>query len=797
MNLKSRELKLKDIDYRIPDRDISRCAGKGEASGIIGQPRALAALTMGTEIKSKGYNIFVSGQTGTGRRTAIKKVLNDYPFDRKILRDIAYVYNFSQPDRPKPLYLKPGNAQKLKKGMHELVEYIKKQIEDVFDSENFKNRRDSFVAKAERRENKLLTKFESRLSEDGFEIVNVQNEQGRTSDIVPVIGGEAVSFSSLQAKVINGEITESNYNALRERYYKWADEMKTVFQNLEDLREDLESDMEVLRNKMLKPLILEGIEKLQKDLDDEGAEAYLKEASEDIQKALYLFFDESEDEEEPSHEQLARYGVNVLVDHAKTAKVPALFENHPNYTNLFGTIEYKFDKSSETKTNHLMIRPGALVQASWGFLVLRAQDLLQDESCWLMLKRCIEGNQVEIQPPPSQFMNPMPLLKPEPVRVEVKIIIIGSPGLYELLYTQDPDFQKFFKIPAEFDSVLTLNDDAMAQYVSFIRETVKKDQLTAFSNSGIAAVIEYAKILAEHRQRLSTRFSHLADIIRESSYWAGKAKHPKVSREDVRKALDERRYLYNLSEEKIDEMIIEGELNIQTSGSAIGQVNGLAVLDRGYFSFGKPCQISCRTAPGSEGLIDIEDESGLSGEIHVKGMHILEGLLRSRYQIGAPLSLHATVCFEQSYSEIDGDSASAAEFCTILSSLARLPARQDIAMTGSINQNGAIQTVGGITEKIEGFYNICRKRGLAGTEGVIFPYTNINGIMLNADILKAIGEGKFHLYPVRNINEALEILTGLPAGNPDKDGRYKGKTVHAMVQDRLEEFALCIKDFQS
>jgi predicted ATP-dependent protease len=443
----------------------------------------------------------------------------------------------------------------------------------------------------------------------------------------------------------------------------------------------------------------------------------------------------------------------------------------------------------------MLLRPGSLIQASGGFLVVRAEDILSEEESWNSLKRALQDGKTEIRNHPGPLSMPTHSLKPEPVAVDVKVIIMGNENIYDYLYNLDEEFQKLFKVPAEFDYVMDRHESATREYINFARMITRDEGLMPLEYEGIAAVVEFGVRMAESRSKLSTRFSQVADLIRESHYQARKANRNTITRDDVGAALDQRRYLYNMPEEKIDEMILSGELIISVQEKAVGRINGLAIVDRGYYSFARPMLITSRVAPGTDGIINIERESGLSGEIHDKGIYILEGFMQSTYARDFPLSIRASVCFEQSYVEVDGDSASSTEIYVLLSAIADIPLRQDTAVSGSVNQMGEIQAVGGISEKVEGFYEICRKTGLTGTQGVIIPRQNLPNLVLSKHVQRATRDGVFHIYAVETIDEGLEILTGLDAGKRTPKGPYKPGTVNARVEERLREMAYQVKHF--
>ena len=795
MKTESKELRLEDVLFAVSEAEVATYDGDGEDTLIIGQDRALRALSLGTEIRAKGYNIFVTGLPGTGKRTTVMQVLKNRKSDVSLLRDIAYVYNFQRPDSPAVLYFEPGQGRLFKKALHQLVENLKGLIKGRLTSDSFKDQRDRIVTERENEENRLVAEFEGRLASEGFKIVEIDEDEGQASDIVPLYKGEPMDFEQLHGLVDSGELTEAYWNETRERYYRFMDEMKQLFQDLRKKRSKMEEELESLRAQVVEMDVQIEIDHLQSEFTDPAVRAYLAALKTDIIRNVYLFSEDSSVKDYTGGPAFVRYGVNVIVDHSESVSVPIVYESHPDYAALFGSQEMLTDMAGETRTNFMMIRPGALIRASGGFLIILAEDILNEEDAWNSLKRALQDGKTEIRNPPNPFFNQPQALKPEPVDIDVKVLIMGNEQVYDALYNTDDDFPKLFKIPAEFDSVMDRDATGTREYISFIRRLSREEGLLDCDYSGLSAVLEYGVRVAEFRNKLTTRFSLIADLVREANHWGRIMERKRISRDVINRTLEERRFLHNLPEEKIDEQILSGEILISLKGTAVGRINGLAILDRGYYAFGRPLVISARTSPGHDGIINIERESGLSGEIHDKGVLIIEGYLQTLYARNFPLSLRASICFEQSYIEVDGDSAASAEIYTLLSAIAEIPLRQDLAVTGSVNQMGDIQPVGGVSEKIEGFYEVCKKTGLTGTQGVIIPRLNIPNLILSTEVQEAVKEGRFHLYTVTTVNEGIEILTGLPAGERTAKGGFKPGSVNYRVEKRLHEMALQVKDF--
>ncbi len=803
-----RELGIDDVTFTMSAVEIQDLRRRDNATRIFGQPRAVRALRTGTEIRATGYNIFVTGPTGTGRSTAVRQTLRNIPSDLERLRDIAYVYNFSEPDNPKTLYFPPGRAQRFKRDIHALVETLKVLVTAKLESDEYTERRDTIVGAIEQEENHALAEFESVLAEEGFQIARVQDGEGAAADIVPLKNGEPTDFDTLHAEVTAGKMDEEEWHRLREGYYRHIDEMRKLFADLRNSRSVMEEEVANLQSELLEPEIRAETDRLKdsyvlesetpSEVGYDTIDTYLDALAADVAENLYLFTGRTVSSDRDSSPPLARYGVNVIVDHSSTEKAPVIYEYHPSYRNMFGAIEARFDPRGEARTNFMLIKAGSLIKASGGFIILRAEDLLKSEESWEHLKTALRTGRVEIQfGTDGPYTLPGPVLKPEAVEIDTKVIIIGPENLYDSLYASDPDLIKLFKISAEFDSVMDRDEETCSQYLHFMDSIAADEGLMPIDAGGASDILRYGVMQAELRDKLSARFSMIADLIRESHYWAGKIGKTVIDAESVERALEERKFMHDLPEEKAIEAVMIGEVTIDTRGTAVGMVNGLAIHDRGFYSFGAPIQISARIAPGSEGIVNIEREVGLSGEIHDKWVMILEGFLRHRYARTFPLSVFASICFEQSYGEIDGDSASSAEVYAVLSAVSGVALRQDIAVTGSMNQMGQVQPVGGIAEKVTGFYRVCAAGGLTGNQGVIIPEQNAANLILTGEVREAIGEGRFHVYPIETIDQGLEILTGRSAGKPTKKGTFEPGSVNAQVEQKLKSIADMVKTYNA
>ena len=681
---------------------VSEKSAKVWGSEVIGQPRALEALKMGIGIHSKGYNIYVSGEPGTGRQSAVRSVLKEATdpqakgAEAPKLADIAFVYNFEAPLSPRALRFPAGQGREFKHDIHHFIEAIKRIVALQAESDSTKSAEVAAQARLEAEENKKLSSLEAALAADGFRAVQVEGESGVSMDIVPlasILPGakksaapsgaplaaapeaaaeaaekgepteageiEATSFEALQDLVTSGELAVADYDKLRERWYAHMDRMKRLFSELRKGRAEFEASLAEKRDAALLPQVKAEIAILADKWTEASVKAWIAGLAADIEERLYLF---REPTAEPSGRRrripaLARYGINLAVDRSGTDRRPVIFESHPSAANLFGFIEPHSEDSGETRSSYLRIRAGSYLQASGGFLVLRAEDVVADEEAWLRLKRALQDGKVEIQPRDGP-QGATAWLKPEPVDTDVKVIMIGGESSYDLLYQGDPDFQKLFKIHAEFDSSMPRNAVTLRDYAAFIKKIGADEGLLPANESGLNAVAAEGVRLSEYRTRLSTRFGAVADLLREADYRARSSGRGDIDGDSVRAAVAARSRLASLPEEHLSDMIADGEIIIQVQGRSVGRVNGLAVLDRGYYAFGIPAVISAQVSPGEGGVINIEGESGLSGEIYDKAVLIVEGFLRSRYARDFPLAVTASICFEQSYTAVEGDSAS-------------------------------------------------------------------------------------------------------------------------------------------
>ena len=771
---------------------------------IIGQERALRAVRLGLDIESEGYNVFVTGLAGTGRDTTVKMMLEELKKDITP-DDVCYVSNFKNPDMPRVIYLRAGEGCKFKREMAELVTTLRKQIPFAFESDEFQQKRQEIVDSYREKEKAIVKAFEEKVTKENFALVQLQVGPYTKPEVMPVIGEKPVALDQLEASVTSGEFSAEEFAKIKEKYQQFSSELVEVFKETRRIEKEVRKRLIELDQEVILPIIKHHINDIREKFSYTKVNQYLDDAQESILGNLEVFRGKEKEKEQEQNilgipvsqqgDPFLEYRVNLLVDNCDAKGAPIVFETNPLYKNIFGTIERVWDRFGQWRTDFTKIKAGSFLRANGGYLVLNAFDALVEPGVWQGLKRCLKTHTIEVQSFDPFYMITTSAMKPEAIETTVKVIMIGDPYLYELLYFRDEDFQKIFKVKADFDTVMANTARTPMQYAQFVRKLCKEEHLKAFDRTGVAGVIEYGVRLAGRQNKISVKFTQVSDLIREACYWAEKDKSKYVTQMHVDKALEEKFYRVKKIEDKIQEMINEGIIMIDARGSKVGQVNGLSVYDLGDYSFGKPSRITAETSMGRSGIINIEREAKLSGRTHDKGVLILSGYLRGKYAQDKPLAMSASICFEQSYTGIDGDSASSTEVYALLSSLSGLPLRQDIAVTGSVNQKGEIQPIGGVNQKIEGFFDVCKTTGLTGTQGVIVPHLNVKDLMLRKEVVEAVKKGKFHVYPVKTIDEGIEILTGVEAGKRRKSGTYKEGTVNFLVNRQLEKLAKDLKKF--
>ena len=779
--------------------------------GVIGQDRAVRALKMGVELVAPGYNVFVCGLAGTSRGGMIVRMIQELQPATKPSPDRCYVNNFKNLDRPRLLTLPPGQANSFKKDMLSGIEFLRRRIPQVFEGEPFQRQKSRIVERFTAREKELMDDFTRHIGREQFALGHMQVGAVALPEIFPILEGQMVPIEDIPKLVHEGKIETVAAEELERKYEQFRQEFTVVYRKTLTLSRELASELSYLEQEAASVLVDGFIEELKEKYPGPQMTEYLEEVRHHILDNLDPF-KEREGEEEagagapsadggprsaPSERDPFRvYGVNVILAHTENDASPVIFETTPTYANLFGTIQRSYDARGGWVSDFMDLRGGSVLRADGGFLIMYALDALTEPGVWRTLKRTLNHGKLEIQPLDMFFPFGASAQKPEPIEINVKIILIGDREMYELLYEYEEDFRKIFKVRAEFDEEMQMTDEVILQYGGRLRKLSEDEGLCPFDRGAVAGMIEYGVRKAGRRSKVTARFTDLADLAREACYAAREAGESPVTAAHVRKAIEAKVERHNLIETKIREMIEEGTLLIDTTGVRVGQVNGLSVLEIGGYVFGKPVRITASAALGKAGLINVEREANLSGRLHDKGMQIIAGYLRARFAQDKPLSLAASICFEQSYSGVDGDSASSTEVYALLSALSGLPIRQDIAVTGSVNQQGDIQPIGGVNQKTEGFYDVCRIKGLTGQQGVIIPVENVEDLMLRDDVVEAVAAGKFHILPVASIEEGIEILTGVKGGKHGPDGKFEPGTVSALVDERLREMARTLKEYE-
>jgi len=777
--------------------------------GFVGQERALRALKMGVELSAPGYNVFVCGLAGTSRGGTIAQMIEDLHPATKPSLDKCYVNNFKIPDRPRLLSLPRGSANVFKKDMQAGVDFLRRRIPQVFEGEPFQRQKGRIVERFSVREKELMDDFTRRIARDQFALGHMQVGAMALPEIFPVLEGQMVPIEDVSKLVHEGKLETGVAEEIERKYEQFRQEFTVVYRKTLTLSRELASELSYLEQEAASVLVDGVIEELKEKYPGAGVSEYLEEVRHHLLDNLGPFKEREGEEDQtgdqpevlqkmpgPERDPFRVYGVNVILSHNSESDSPVIFETTPTYANLFGTIQRAYDARGGWTSDFMDLRGGSLLRADGGFLIMYSIEALSETGVWRALKRTLNHTRLEIQPLEVFYPFATTALKPEPVELNVKVILIGDRDLYELLYEYEEDFRKIFKVRVEFDEEMPLSDGVIEEYAGRLRGLSEKENLFPFDRGAFAAILEYGVRKAGRRNKVTARFVDIADLAREAHYTAAEAGENVVRAAHVRAAIASKMERHNLIETRIREMIEEGTLLVDLTGTCVGQVNGLSVMEIGGYAFGKPVRITASAALGKAGLINIEREANLSGSFHDKGVHIIAGYLRSCFAKDKPLSLAASICFEQSYSGVDGDSASSTEIYALLSALSELPLRQDIAVTGSMNQHGDIQAIGGVNEKIEGFFDTCRIEGLTGTQGVMIPAANVEDLMLREDVLEAVKGGKFHIWPIGRVEQGVELLTGIRAGQRNGGGGFEKGTVFARVDERLREMAKTMKEFE-
>ena len=761
-------------------------------AGIIGQERALKSMNFGLGLSNNGYNIYVLGEGGTGKITTVKRLIEERAAREDPPSDWCYIFNFKDQNKPSALELPPGKGVAFKSDMERAVLSLRRDIPTVFESRDYEKHRDEILDGQQERTKEIFYKLELTVEEKGF----ILKKGARGLAVIPAKDGKAIKQEAYDALPrTEREAIDETSRQLQERLGDAIRDARKVEKEAGERIKELDHEM---AQYIINPLI-DDLKGKYKDSDE--IIEYLGTIKEDLFNNINDFRPKEEEVSIPgislptSEPSFERYAVNLLVDNSETKGAPVIIETNPTFYNLFGNIEHRVQYGVAV-TDFTMIRGGAAHRASGGYLVLQALDVLRNIFVYDAIKRMIKNREVKIEDAWEQYrLVSATSLKPEPIPVDIKIVLVGEPHLYYLLHNLDPEYKKFFKVKADFDSDMPRSEEVVMSYAAFIATRCKEEGLMPFDRSAVAKVVELGVRFAGKRDKLTARFQDIANIIDEANYWASQDGEARVSGKHVLEAHRERKYRNSRIEDKMQEYIVDDTLMIDIEGSVVGQVNGLAVMSLGDHSFGKPSRVTAKTFLGDSGVVNIEREVKMSGRIHNKALMILSSFLGARYAQKVPLTLSASICFEQLYGEIEGDSATCTELYALLSSISGIPLAQGISVTGSMNQRGEVQPIGGVNEKIEGFFDVCRDKGFSGSQGVIIPRRNVRNLMLKEEVVEAAKDGKFTIYPIDMVDDGLAILTGMEVGEAHADGSYGKDTVNYLVTERLKKLATNYKTF--
>jgi len=766
---------------------------------ILGQPRAVEALRFGIGMQKSGYNIFALGEPGTGKYSLIRRILDKHSEDQPVPDDLCYVYNFKDKHKPRLLIMAPGKGRELTEGMKTLVDDIRSGLRATFESEDYQNRLQSIQEELREKQQEISDTIQKRAGEYG--LAPLRTPAGLV--FAPVKDGEVIPPDELE------NLPEEERKELENKATDLQKETQRLCQKMPQWQREIKEKQKAFNREVIQYTVSPLLQDLRDTFDDnQKVLEYLAAVEKDIVENVHLFFqDEAQQgaqEQQAQQQQVAaspaggrageshalrRYKVNQIIDHGEGRCAPVVHEENPNFQNLIGRVEHMAQMGALI-TDFNMIRSGALHRANGGYLILDALKVMMEPFAWEGLKRTLRSGKLKIESLGQRYsLISTVSLEPEALPLKVKVVLTGSPMLYHLLINHDPEFGELFKVAADFAYVIDRDGGNQEKFSRLVATAVQNEKLRPFTREAVARVIEHSSRIAGDGEKLSMHMEGLADLLRESDYWASQTGNGKVERADVQKAIDARIYRSDRIRERMQEQINRDIVIIDTEGSRVGQINGLSVLQLSDFAFGRPSRITAKVRLGKGDVVDIEREVSMGGPIHSKGVLILSGFLGARYAMEHPLSLSASLVFEQSYSGIEGDSASSAELYALLSSISGIPIKQSLAVTGSVDQSGRVQAIGGVNEKIEGFFDICRQRGLSGDQGVLIPRANITHLMLRQDVIDSVREGKFHIYPVETIDQGIELLTGMKAGEADDSGKYPADSVNGRVLAVLAELA--------
>ena len=756
----------------------------------IGQERGIKALEFGINVNVKGYNLYIEGPSGVGKTMYAKNYLESIAPKKKVPNDWCYIYNFKNPNEPIAVSLTAGQGKEFKESMEGFIKEVKKDIKKTFNADDFEKEKALIKKEFEEKREIVLTKLNENSQKHGFQVKSAQNG----IYMMPVIDGKVIpeeEFEKLEENI--RQVYEEKSVIVQQQIMDAISEIKQIERQSDKKVSEWQSNIALLTVNAHINYIKSKYKRNKK------INQFLNDVKQDVLKNVSYFLDEEKDKNQTNTQQpiqqqrvqdpCLNYRVNLFIDNSGEEGCPVVMDSNYAYQNLFGKLEYE-NYYGSLKTDFTMLKPGLMHKANGGYIIFQAKDLLANPLCYEELKRVLRIKELAIDNTLEQRSSmAMISLKPEPIPLDLKVILVGSSNIYHTLLSMDSDFRKLFKIKVEFEETAPINEDNVNKLARFVHTFCEQEELPPLDKSAMARVVEYASRLAGEKGKLSTRFTEIAQVVGEAGTWAKLSKSKIVTEEYVDKALNERIDRIKKYDEKYIEMIKDNTLLINTKGSRVGEINGLTVMTIGDYTFGKPAKITVNTYTGKGGIVNIEREVEMSGSTHSKGVYILSGYLGELFAQDIPLCLTASICFEQLYNGVDGDSASSTELYGLLSSLSEIPIKQSIAVTGSVNQKGQIQPIGGVNEKIEGFFQICKMRGLDGSHGVMIPVQNINNLQLSDEVVDAVKNKEFHIYAVSTIEEGIEVLTGVPAGKKDKEGNFPAGTINRLVYEKLKKYA--------
>lgn len=776
--------------------DFNSTADLEERLSALGQDRAIHAVELGIHIKSRGYNLFCLGPEGTGKTSLVKRILEKEAKNRKTPDDWAYVYNFDEPYKPIAISFPAGQAAEFAKDVDELLEELSDSLPEIIESEEYKAALGIIRQKYKTKKEEYINVLQKKAKGKRVSLLHMQ--MGLV--VAPMKDGEVLSPDAFE------QLPEDEKKLVMDDLNAMQEEIENATQDLPRWEEKQKREITVLREKFVRSAVKDPIDALRKKYKSLQPSRFLKQIQDNILNNIDDFVPTDSDKQaaaagaeedplqlllskmkQPEEDKFAKFKVNVIVKNVPDSGAPIITVDYPTQGNLVGKVE-RIQQYGALLTDFTLIKAGALHQANGGFLLLDARKVLEQPYAWDSLKRAIASKRVKIEAPSEETSFTTISLDPEPIPLDIKVVLTGDFEIYELLSERDPDFRDFFKVEADFGMIMDRNAENEIEYAKLIGSLSKKKQLRSLNRQAVARVIEYASRLADDAGKLTAHISSIGDLLREADYWARVSNSKQIGKNHIDQAIEAQIYRSDRIKKAMLEEIDKGTILMDVKGERVGQINGLVVYDFSRYSFGKPARITTQVRIGKGDFMDIEREISMSGPIHTKGVLILKSLISNRFAKHSPLSLSASIVFEQSYGGVDGDSASSTEYYCLLSAISNIPIKQNIAVTGSINQFGEIQPIGGVNEKIEGFFDVCAHDGLTGKQGVIIPRTNVDNLMLRADIVQAVEEGRFTIYAIDTVDDGIEILTGVKAGKADNNGNYPKGTVNYLVEESLRQY---------